>query len=198
MLIIARFIFLAGTIAMLVVVVFTDNDEYFSIQVDREFTSDITEAGQNFSTSNYQGSVLEARLDSTTKRFKLIFTKGVRYCFIAVVVVMAAFSVYFIHLLLQFVKSAMTKSFFNFQNVVRIRSMGFILIGLGSVSFIMRMITHYFAQSYFEKETALTGVTVSFDPDVFTNGVFIGLIVLIVAQAFDHGLRLKEEQDLTI
>ncbi len=183
---------------MLFLVIFTNNDEYFTINIDREFSSEVVETESVAMNPAYDGAIEEVMLSSTAKNYKIIFAKGFRVLFTVVFVAYAGFSVYFIHLLLQFVKSALSKAFFSFKNVLRIRWMAFILIGLGISSLIMRLITQYIAYNYFEKDLTSTGFTVSFNPDIFTNGIFIGLIVLIVAQAFDHGLKLKEEQDLTI
>jgi hypothetical protein len=77
--------------------------------------------------------------------------------------------------------------------------MGFILIGLGMFSSIFKIWINWISRSYFDSDMMETAtVKVNFTPDVFSNTLFIGLIALIVAQAFDYGLKLKEEQELTI
>ena len=77
--------------------------------------------------------------------------------------------------------------------------MGFILVGLGGVHLLMNLWISYIASRYFELDKLSSKTTeVSFSPDIFNNTIFVGLIVLVVAQAFDHGLKLKEDKELTI
>lgn len=105
----------------------------------------------------------------------------------------------FIQLLLQILKSAERKEFFSRKNVTRIRLIGFGLAGWAIIDYIFTWYRTYIADKYLESiylET--TRISIPFVPDLFGNTFVIGLIVLIMAQAFDHGLKLEKEQELTI
>ncbi|MFT6829043.1 MAG: hypothetical protein ACJAZV_002339, partial [Roseivirga sp.] len=147
----------------------------------------------------YEHLIAETKLVSVTNNFEVAFANKFRIPVLIVVSVVMGFSIYLIHLLLLFVKSAMNEEFFSYENVARIRLMGFILIGLGVFSSIFNGWLNWISSSYFDTDMMeVATVKVTLTPDVLTNTLFIGLIALIVAQAFDYGLRLKEEQNLTI
>lgn len=105
----------------------------------------------------------------------------------------------FLHVLLQIIKSAEAKEFFNVKNVFRIRLIGFGLIGWAIFEQIFIWYTSHLANKYLVSDyLEATRVSIPIVPDIFGNTFVIGLIVLIVAQAFDHGLKLEKEQELTI
>ncbi|MCE7996734.1 MAG: DUF2975 domain-containing protein [Roseivirga sp.] len=105
----------------------------------------------------------------------------------------------FLQLLLQIVKSAERKEFFSSKNVRRIRLIGFGLAGWAIVDYVFTWYRTYIADKYLDSVyLENTRISIPFVPDLFGNTFVIGLIVLIMAQAFDHGLKLEKEQELTI
>tara|TARA_R110000796_G_scaffold74373_1_gene167040 strand:+ start:20085 stop:20723 length:639 start_codon:yes stop_codon:yes gene_type:complete len=196
---IARFVTVIGMAMVLYFGVFENTDKYFTVKISRENFEQMEQGRALKVKATYEGSVKEAKLESSVDNYVISFNKGPRTLILAVLVAAMAFSVYFIHLLLQFVKSALGEDFFSLENVSRVRLMGFILVGLGGVHLLMNLWISYIAGRYFELDKLSSKtIEVSFSPDIFNNTIFVGLIVLVVAQAFDHGLKLKEDKELTI
>lgn len=105
----------------------------------------------------------------------------------------------FIQLLLQIVKSAERKEFFGRKNVRRIRFIGFGLAGWAIIDYVFTWYRTYIADKYLESIYLETiRISIPFGHDLFGIMFVIGLIVLIMAQAFDHGLKPEKEQELTI
>lgn len=195
----ARLTAVIGTVLMLFFGIFQNTDKYFTVQMSRESFDSVEQGSALEVKAQYEDYIREAKLESTTKNYIISFNKGVRFLILVVLTIVMSFSVYFIHLLLQFVKSALGANFFSLENVTRVRLMGFVLVGLGGVHLLTKLWINYIASKYFELDTlAYKTAKVNFSPDVFSNTIFIGLIVLIVAQAFDHGLKLREDKELTI
>ncbi|MGW8121058.1 DUF2975 domain-containing protein [Roseivirga echinicomitans] len=195
----ARFATVIGMAIVLYFGLFQNTDDYFTVQMSRE-NLDIAAEGDTIEVkTEYADYIKETKLESTTKNYTISFNKTVRMLIMAVLTIVMGFSIYFIHLLLQFVKSALSRDFFSHKNVARVRFMGFILVGLGGVHLLMNLWISYIAGSYFELDVlGSKTVAVNFSPDIFSSTIVVGLIVLIVAQAFDHGLKLNEDKELTI
>lgn len=123
-----------------------------------------------------------------------VFTGGVVLLIIKIALVVA-----FLHVLLLIVKSAERKQFFSERNVFRVRLIGFGLMGWAVIEWMFDWYTTYLANKYLRSDyLESTRISVPIVPDIFGNTFVIGLIVLIVAQAFDYGLKLEKEQELTI
>ncbi len=118
--------------------------------------------------------------------------------YILVIGIILGLYIFFATLLYKIVKSSQAKDFFNLKNVFRLRLIGFSLIGLDILSRLIGFFTRRFYDNWFDPEGLHSGSSVRVVPDLFNNWIFLGLFVLILAQAFDHGLKLKEEQELTI
>ena len=196
---IARFVMVIGLVMVLYFGIFENTERYFTVQISRENYENVQVDEGLIVKTEYENSIKGAELKSTIKNYVISFNTGYRIMILLALTAVMGFSVYFIHTLLQFVKSALGEGFFSIENVLRVRMMGFILIGLGLVDLLMNLWISYIAGQYFELDkSASKTIEVSFSPDVFSSTIFIGLIVLVVAQAFDHGLKLKEDKELTI
>lgn len=80
------------------------------------------------------------------------------------------------------------------SNAARIRIIGFVLISFPLVSALLGTITNQFVQKHFVAgKNALL-----FRYDLELSWVFTGLVILVIAEVFRTGAKLKEEQDLTI
>jgi len=195
----ARLASVIGVIVMIFIVLTSKSDDYLTMEVHRDHLNETIQGGELLPKPEYEHLIAETKLVSVTNNFEVAFENYLRLPVLVIVTVFMGFSIYVIHLLLQFVKSALSEDFFSYQNVTRIRLMGLILIGLGMFSSIFDIWINWISRSFFEADMMETAtVKVNFTPDVLTNTLFIGLIALIVAQAFDYGLKLKEEQELTI
>jgi hypothetical protein len=195
----ARIASIIGMFAMVFIVLTSKSDKYLSIEIHRDHLKETMHDDVLNAKPEYEHLIAETKLVSVTNNFEVAFANKFRIPVLIVVSAVMGFSIYLIHLLLLFVKSAMNEEFFSYENVARIRLMGFILIGLGVFSSIFNGWLNWISSSYFDTDMMeVATVKVTLTPDVLTNTLFIGLIALIVAQAFDYGLRLKEEQNLTI
>lgn len=83
---------------------------------------------------------------------------------------------------------------FNWKNVRRLRSMGTLLV----VSFGCSLFGAYLTLHSVEKVFAVPGYSLSMMDMVHITSLVLGLSALIVAEVFAIGLKMKEEQDLTI
>lgn len=83
---------------------------------------------------------------------------------------------------------------FSWINVKRLRKLGIVLI----VSFILSAIPHIIGLYNIHEYFSLSGYTINQTAFITTTNLILGLVSLIVAQVFAMGLRLQEEQELTI
>ena len=83
---------------------------------------------------------------------------------------------------------------FNWKNVRRLRRLGILLV----VSFGCSFSGAYLTLHSVEKVFAVPGYSLSMTDMVQVTSLVLGLSALIVAEVFAIGLRMKEEQDLTI
>ncbi len=98
--------------------------------------------------------------------------------------------VLFIRLIISINKS----DIFKWRNVRRLRRMGIALI----IGFCCTFITAYLNLCSVEKVFSLHGYELGISDMVSTTMLVLGLSALIVAEVFAIGLKMKEEQDLTI
>jgi hypothetical protein len=102
---------------------------------------------------------------------------------------------------------------FNEQNLRLVRRIGLYLIGYSLLGAGLEQWASFVLSGYFDQHVALTGFATSvpftgrsgalqfgLTPGMFTaqGGLLIGLLVLVVAEAFRQGLNLKTENDLTV
>ncbi|EKU87681.1 DUF2975 domain-containing protein [Bacteroides oleiciplenus] len=98
--------------------------------------------------------------------------------------------VLFIRLIVSINKS----DIFNWKNVRRLRRLGVLLI----ISFACTFFTAFLSFYNVGKVFSVTGYSLSMADMVHITSLVLGLSALIVAEVFAIGLRMKEEQDLTI
>lgn len=106
---------------------------------------------------------------------------------------------YLLHLLIRLLKSIEEREFFSLQNVKRLRTIGFMAIGYSILKWLYGYISHYILVDYLDAKGVYridNGFTLNFG--FFSTAMFLGLMILLVANAFEHGLRLQQEQELTI
>lgn len=83
---------------------------------------------------------------------------------------------------------------FNWRNVRRLRRLGILLI----VGFVCVLLPEYLALCNLREVFALKAYELTLSDAVKVTNLLLGLIALIVAEVFAIGLKMKEEQDLTI
>ncbi|WP_421987213.1 DUF2975 domain-containing protein [Roseivirga sp.] len=104
----------------------------------------------------------------------------------------------FIHLLVKLLRSIEERDFFSQANVKRLRYIGLIMM----ISEVLGWAHRQLLIMFLENNLIIEGLTrsggFSFSLDLLFSYFFLGLMILLIANAFEHGLNLKKEQDLTI
>lgn len=98
--------------------------------------------------------------------------------------------VLFIRLIISINKS----DIFNWRNVRRLRRIGFFLI----VAFCCTLVSAYLSLCSVEEVFSIRGYDLSLSDVTDTTVLVLGICSLIVGEIFAIGLKMKEEQDLTI
>jgi hypothetical protein len=171
----ARFASVAGSIATIFMVLTNKADKFLTIDIQRDHLKEIMHDDELMPKPEYEYLIAETKLVSVTNNFEVAFENYLRLPVLIVVTIFMGFSIYLIHLLLQFVKSALNEEFFSHENVDRIRMMGFILIGLGVFSSIFKVFLNWISRSYFDADMMETAtIKVNLTPDVLTNTFLLG------------------------
>lgn len=100
--------------------------------------------------------------------------------------------------LLRLVVSGKEGGFFNVKNVLRLRIIGFALLSIEPLSWLYSYLSEWYLKDIINLKLYNSGKTINIGTELVSSPILIGLLVLIIAQAFNHGLKLKEEQELTI
>lgn len=103
-------------------------------------------------------------------------------------------SIWAIVLFIRLVIAINKSDIFNWKNVRRLRRLGLALI----ISFFVIFLSAYFTFREVGEVFSVPGYKLSFSDMVNTTTLVLGISTLIVAEVFAIGLRMKEEQDLTI
>lgn len=97
-------------------------------------------------------------------------------------------------LFIRIVVSVNRSDIFNWRNVRRLRRLGILLI----VGFVCVLLPEYMALCNLREAFSLEAYDLALPDSVKVTNLLLGLISLIVAEVFAIGLKMKEEQDLTI
>ncbi len=97
-------------------------------------------------------------------------------------------------LFIRLVVSVNRSDIFNWRNVRRLRRLGVLLI----VGFVCVLLPEYLSLCSLREVFALEFYDLILSDSVKVTNLLLGLIALIVAEVFAIGLKMKEEQDLTI
>ncbi|WP_176723296.1 DUF2975 domain-containing protein [Roseivirga misakiensis] len=105
----------------------------------------------------------------------------------------------FISLLVKLLRSIEEREFFSLANVKRLRYMGLTFMIVQVAVWVYR----WLYISFIDKNLVIEGMYkissgFSLNFDFIYSYFFLGLMILLIANAFEHGLKLKEEQELTI
>jgi hypothetical protein len=114
------------------------------------------------------------------------------------------FSIIFI--LRRFVHSLDKQNPFIIQNVKRLQVIGFLLLLIEPLRWIARyfltqLLDNYFIHTFHRGFVERFGYSIGFNlasVGYISSWITVGLIVLVIAEVFRQGLKMKEEQDLTI
>ena len=105
-----------------------------------------------------------------------------------------AVSIWAIVLFIKWVVAVNRSDIFTWHNVRRLRRMGVLMLVSCAATWLVEYLTVHSVEQVF----ALPGYELSLAGTVPLSVLLLGLCSLIVAEVFAIGLRMKEEQDLTI
>lgn len=103
-----------------------------------------------------------------------------------------------LELIVRILKSIETRDFFTYQNVKRIRFIGLMVVGFSVLKWVYSLLLNTILFDVFHLQGVSDVGSFSFSLNFFNSTFFWGLMILLVANAFEHGLKIKQEQDLTI
>lgn len=105
-----------------------------------------------------------------------------------------AAGIWAIVLFIRWVVAVNRSDIFTWHNVRRLRRMGVLLLASCALTWLLEYLTVHALRQVF----ALPGYELTLAGSVSLSVLLLGLCSLIVAEVFAIGLRMKEEQDLTI
>ena len=105
-----------------------------------------------------------------------------------------AVGIWAIVLFIRWVVAVNRSDIFTWHNVRRLRRMGVLLLASCALTWLLEYLTVHALRQVF----ALPGYELTLAGSVSLSVLLLGLCSLIVAEVFAIGLRMKEEQDLTI
>lgn len=192
----ARNLALLALIVVPMVTLFIDFDNRLSLSLGSNFKLD-----QEMILKvkpDYQDTISEVELGKTALNVSFSKSDIPKYVMLIPLYGALIFSFFFTQLLYKLVDSSREQDFFNTKNTRRIRLLGLGIILFALIEKCSRYLSEYYFDKYFELENVdVIGSSFSLSVGIF-NPIMLGVMILIIAQAFDYGLKLKEEQELTI
>jgi hypothetical protein len=192
----ARNLALLSLIVVPIVTLFIDFDNRLSLSLGSNFKLD-----QEIILKvkpDYQDTISEVELGKTALNVSFSKSDFPKYVMLIPLYGALIFSFFFTQLLYKLVDSSREQDFFNSKNTKRIRLLGLGIILFALIEKCSRYLYEYYFDKYFELENVdVIGSSFSLSVGIF-NPIMLGVMILIIAQAFDYGLKLKEEQELTI
>lgn len=132
-------------------------------------------------------------VDFTTD-FEVPLSNGLAFLIVFLIVVVSAYFFYLLHLAQQVVKDIRSGHSFTMRNISRIKLLGILIaISLFGEKLLIKIGEWWFGNSFQFK-----GMKLLSEPKLDFYIVVIGVIIFALGVAFEQGLKLQEEQDLTI
>lgn len=150
-------------------------------------------------TAEYKG-ITYSNVTVTPKSFYLDMGELPFPDYVMLVLMLLALASVFIllELIIRILKSIETRDFFTHQNVKRIRFIGLMVVGFSVLKWGYGLFLNTILFDVFHLQGVSDVGSFSFSLNFFNSTFFWGLMILLVANAFEHGLKIKQEQDLTI
>lgn len=99
-----------------------------------------------------------------------------------------------VYMLRAFIRTVHDGSPFIRENPKRLRIIGYCVTAAGPV---YGLLNYLYARVHLH-QIDIPNATLEVPIDIYPLAIFLGLIILIIAQVFDYGLSLQTEQDLTV
>jgi hypothetical protein len=155
----------------------------------------VTPKTERLTNSKMEISELKLTFDSTSSSTKL-------FLFSMALLRMIYFFV-ILYLLRKFIHSLKTNDTFTLSNVKYLTTIGVMLLlieplyWLGKV-LVRNWVENNFMLTFIEKPTSFKIGFALGSGDFLSNWIVVGLLVLVISEVFKQGLRIKEENDLTV
>ncbi|MDO5570403.1 MAG: DUF2975 domain-containing protein [Bacteroidales bacterium] len=134
-----------------------------------------------------QHSEIVVKIEQEKNITRLIFT--LILCIAQLVVIAIAFIC-----LLKLIKNINNSIIFEWVNVKQLKNIGFSLI----ISFLIYTLLNFINYTIITKSIMIPDYRIDWTSGIQTTNLILGLASLLVAEIFAQGLKLKEEQELTI
>ena len=102
--------------------------------------------------------------------------------------------IYVLYLFRLFLRTVRENSPFAPENPQRLKRIGYLVTAAGPVAGIMNNIYARIYMHYID----LPGATIEVTKNDYAYPIFLGLMIIVIAQIFDMAVKMKLEQDLTV
>lgn len=114
--------------------------------------------------------------------------------FFALAFVKSGFALAVIYQMKRIFRTLRIGQIFKDKNARRVRAIGLLTLG-GSIA---NTLFSYFIGSLIAGDFNIAGVTIGPSFHLNSEGLFTGLVLIVLAEIFRHGTALQAEQDLTV
>ncbi len=142
--------------------------------------------------------------------WKLAFTSkdgNVKGFMLILITIRIAYVFLIFFILRKFVLSLKSKEIFSTQNIKRLRQMGLLIVFIEPLQWVGSYLVRHWITNHFQIkfQNKSVGYQIGYEigyffgsGDFLWNWILTGLLLLVIAEVFRRGLKMKEEQDLTI
>lgn len=128
---------------------------------------------------------------------------GIRLQILTLSLVKISFILVVFLILRAFVRSLEKKETFTPQNIRRLQRIGFLFLLIEPYQWMVSLLRKNWMISYFNLEAVSKGISYRIgymlgSGNFLWNWILVGVLVLVIAEVFKQGLKLKEEVDLTV
>ena len=142
--------------------------------------------------------------------WKLAFTSkdgNVKGFMLILITIRIAYVFLIFFILRKFVLSLKSKEIFSTQNIKRLRQMALLIVFIEPLQWVGSYLVRHWITNHFQIkfQNKSVGYQIGYEigyffgsGDFLWNWILTGLLLLVIADVFRRGLKMKEEQDLTI
>jgi hypothetical protein len=111
---------------------------------------------------------------------------------------LAAFALTVTFLMQRIAQSVETGRAFSIENRNRIRWLGALIVLTVPAQWLANAFMMWILRRHFDFITSEFPVAIAFPPDLAYQNIFFGLVVFMIAEVFQQGVKMQSENDLTI
>ena len=146
-------------------------------------------------TMPYAGGLIEVELVEATAKLHFINTPiPIARQFALIIIGVCAMFFYIMFTVQRVVATVRSGEVFTINNILRLQNISYVLVGLWFYTIIYRRVVYHYVSSRIEIEN----VEVVGDFNYYPWMLMIALFIWVLSHILIRGLKLREEQDLTI